>query len=140
EQDQLARPAVRILQVDDEAVLHLGQLFDHRVELARAQADAATVQGRIRAAGDDAGPGFGEPHPVALAPDAWVHAEVRVAVALVAWVVPEAHGHRRHRAADHQLPELAGDLAALDVERRGVDPQPASRHLAAVHGLQRAAG
>ena len=33
EQHQLARPAVVVLEMDDEAVVDLGQPFDHRVEL-----------------------------------------------------------------------------------------------------------
>src|SRR4051794_10032036 len=70
EQDQLARAALVVLDVHHEAVLDLGDVLDYGVELARSHTDTATVQGRIRAPGDDAGAGFGEAHPVAVAPDA----------------------------------------------------------------------
>ena len=55
EQHQLPRPAVVVLEVHDQAVGHLRELLDDRVELARPHADTAAVERRVRAAGDDAG-------------------------------------------------------------------------------------
>ena len=52
EQQQLARAAAGVLEMDDEAVGDLGQRLDDGVELGRAQADAAAVERRVGAAGD----------------------------------------------------------------------------------------
>ena len=54
EQHELARAALVVLEMDDEAVRDLRQLLDDAVELARAEADAAAVERRVRAARDDA--------------------------------------------------------------------------------------
>ena len=53
EQQQLARAALVVLEVHDEAVRDLRQLLDDAVELARAEADAAAVEGGVGAARDD---------------------------------------------------------------------------------------
>ncbi len=74
-----------------------------------------------------------------MAPDAGVLVEVGGAVALAVGVVPEAHRHRGHRPADHELAELADDLVAHRVEGGGVDREAAAGDLAAVDRLQRAA-
>ena len=50
EQDELARASLVVLEMDDEAVGDLGQLLDDAVELTRAEADAAAVEGGVRAA------------------------------------------------------------------------------------------
>ena len=105
EQEQL----VLLLEVDDEAVEHLVELLDDRVDLARPEPDAAAVERRVRAAGDHRAPALGEQDPVAEAPDARVVVEVRLAVARAVGVVPEGDGHRRHRLLDHELAELADD-------------------------------
>src|SRR5919204_540375 len=131
--------ALGVLEVDDEAVDHLLDVLDDRVQLARSEPDAAAVEGGVRAAGDDAAAALGEHDPVALAPDAGVEVEVRGAVALAVGVVPEAHRHRRHRLGDHHLAELADDRLALLVERLDVDAQAAARDLAVVDRLQEAA-
>ena len=68
EQEQL----VRLLEVDDEAVEHLVELLDDRVELARPEPDAAAVERRVGAAGDHRAAALGEHDPVAEAPDARV--------------------------------------------------------------------
>ena len=109
EQDEL----VRLLEVDDEAVEHVVELLDHGVELARAEPDAAAVEGRVGAAGDHRAAALGEHDPVAEAPEAREVVEVRRAVAGIAGVVPEAHRHRRHRLADDELAELADDRLAV---------------------------
>ena len=70
EQHELARAALVVLEVDDEAVGDLRQLLDDAVELARAEADAAAVERRVGAARDDAAAALREADPVALAPDA----------------------------------------------------------------------
>ena len=71
---ELARASLVVLEVDDEAVRDLRQLLDDAVELARAEADAAAVERRVRAARDDAAAALREHDPVALAPDAREHA------------------------------------------------------------------
>ena len=67
EQDQLAEPARRVLEVHDEAVVDLVELLDDAVDLGGPDAHAAAVEGGVRAARDDGGAAFGEPHPVAEA-------------------------------------------------------------------------
>ena len=54
EQDQLARPALRVLQVHDQAVGDLREGLDDGVELAGSQPHAAAVERRVRAPGDHA--------------------------------------------------------------------------------------
>jgi len=73
-------------------------------------------------------------------PHAGVQVEVRAQVARVVRVVPEAHGHRRHRLGDHHLAELADHLAAVRIERLDIGAQTAARDLAVVDRLQEAAG
>ena len=55
EQHQLARAALVVLEVHDQAVRAPRGAPRHRVELARPHAHAAAVERRVRAAGDDAG-------------------------------------------------------------------------------------
>ena len=85
EEEQL----VLLLEVDDEAVEHLVDLLDDRVQLARPEPDAAAVERRVGAAGDHRAPALGEHDPVAEAPDAGEVVEVRGAVARAVGVVPE---------------------------------------------------
>ena len=70
EQQQLARAALVVLEVDDEAVGDLRQLLDDGVELGRAEPHAAAVERRVGTAGDDARAALGDRDPVAVAPDA----------------------------------------------------------------------
>src|SRR5205085_311037 len=117
EQQQLAGPAFGVLEVHHERVDDLGQPLDDRVELRGTQPYPAPVQGRVGAAGDDAGTPLGDGYPVAVPPDAGVHVEVRLAVPRAGLVAPEAHRHARHRRGDDQLAELAGDGLTPVVER-----------------------
>ena len=81
EQEQGAVAAAGVLEVDDERIEDLREVFDHRVELAGPEANAAAIQGRVRTPGEDATAAFGEHDPVAVAPDAWVTVEVGAPVA-----------------------------------------------------------
>ena len=84
-------------------------------------------------------PRCGDLDPVAMAPDARVHREVRLAQALAVGVAPEADRHRRHRLRDHELADLADQRVAVLVERLHVAAERARLQLALVDGLQRAA-
>src|SRR5262249_25297542 len=92
--------------------------------------DAAAVECRVRAAGDDRAPPLREQDPVAEAPDAREELEVRLAVARSVIVAPEGDRHRRHRLLDHELPELADDRLPARPERVDVGAEHARRHLA----------
>ena len=92
EQQQLADPALRVLEVNDQRLGYLGQAFDHRVELARAEPHPASVQGRVRAPGEHAAPPLGEADPVALTPYTGVAVEVGLAQARSVRVVPSPTG------------------------------------------------
>ena len=139
EQQQLAGTAAGILEMHHQSVYDLGDIFDDRVELAGAEANAAAVQRRVGAAGDDAAAALGELDPIALAPDPGVDVEVRGAVALAVLVSPERHGHRRHRLGDHELAELTDQIVAVGIERVRIDAQARAGDLALVHRLGEAA-
>ena len=55
EQDELARPAVRVFEVDHQAVADLGKLLDNAVEVRGADAHTAAVESGVRASGDRPG-------------------------------------------------------------------------------------
>ena len=99
------------------ASVDLVQRQHRAVDLGRAHADAAAVDRRVRAAADDRRAALGDLDPVAVAPDAGVHVEVGLAVALAVGVVPHVQRHRRHRLGDHQLADLADQWPALGVPR-----------------------
>ena len=83
EEHELAHRLVGVvtLEVHDEAVGHLGQPFDDRVEVAGAEAHATPVQRGVGAARDHARAVVGERDPVAVPPHARVVVEVRVPAA-----------------------------------------------------------
>src|SRR3712207_8017334 len=97
-----------LLHAEDDAVADLRDRLDRGVDVRRPHADAAAVQGGVRAAGDDAGAALGDLHPVAVPPDAGPRLEVGLAVPGPVGVVPEAQRHRGHRLGDDQLAELLG--------------------------------
>src|SRR6185312_7304797 len=113
----------------------LGNVIEYPVELAGPETDATTVEGGVGAAGHLAGPLGGEPDPVAVAPHARVVLEVRLPVSRAVRVVPESEGHRGHRLGDHELAELADELAAVGVERARGDAEAGPGDLSFVHGL-----
>ena len=92
-----------------------------------------------RAAVDDRRPAVGDLDPVAVAPDAGVHVEVGLAVALAVGVVPEVERHRRHRLGDHELADLADQRPALLVQRLDLRAERARLQLALVDRQRRAA-
>src|SRR5690554_5689293 len=65
------RSPVQSFQIDDQAVLDFGDGLDDLVNLARAHAHAAAVDGGVGAAVNDAAaPGRGDLYPVPVAPRA----------------------------------------------------------------------
>ncbi len=52
--DETARAAVRVFEVDHQAVTNVIDVFDGRVEVARAEAYPTAVQGCVGTAGDAA--------------------------------------------------------------------------------------
>ena len=131
------RTAASSPDVDDERVDDLVERQHGAVDLARAHADAAAVDRRVPAAGDDRRAALGDLDPVAVAPDAGVHLEVGLAVALAVGVVPEVQRHRRHRLGDHELADLADQRPALGVPRLDRRAQRARLQLALVDGQDR---
>ena len=123
--DEQLHPAVGPVsgQVDDERVGHLVERQHRAVDLARPHPDAAAVDRRIRAPVDDRAAPGGDLDPVAVAPDARVHREVRVAVALAILVPPQADRHRRHRLG--QTPARRPDRSPIGRPRP--TPRPARR-------------
>src|SRR6185503_17055952 len=115
----------------------LGHREHRAIDLAGAHADAAPVDRRVRAAGDDRGAALGDLDPVAVAPDARIGLEVALAVPRPVLVVPEVDGHRGHRLGDDELADLAGDRAALLVPGLDLAAERAGLQLALVDGEQR---
>ena len=138
EQRHVALAAVE-RHVDDQRVDDLLDREHGAVDLGRAHAHAAAVDRRVRAAADDGRAALGDLDPVAVAPDARVHVEVGLAVALAVRVVPQVERHRGHRLGDDQLADLADQRPALGVPRLDRGAQRARLQLALVHRQQRAA-
>jgi hypothetical protein len=119
EQQQLPHPdpvTGPVLDVDHQAVGHLGKALHHRVELGGSEADAAPVERRIGPAGDDAAAGLVDHEPIAVTPHAGEVVEVGGPVAGPVFVTPETKRHRRHRLGQHQLALLAEDRPTVGVE------------------------
>jgi len=117
--DEERHPALRpgAGDVDDERVQHLGYGKHGAVDLTRAHADAAAVDGRVGAAVDDRRVPRGDLDPVSVPPYARVHVEVGLAIARAVVVAPEEHGHRGQRLGDDELADLVDERSALLVER-----------------------
>jgi hypothetical protein len=76
-------------------------LFDLAIDLGRADAHAARVQCRVRAAVDNDAVMLGELDIIAVAPDVGEPLEIGGAILLVVAIVPEADGHAgKGRGAD----------------------------------------
>ena len=136
EQDQLAGPALVVLEVDDDAVGDLVEPLDDGVEVARPEPDAAAVEGGVRPPADLARPVVEERDPVAVAPDTRERGVVGRPEPLAGRVAPQRDRHRRHRRRDHELPGLAGFAAlAGGVERLDVASEHARGDLAGAHGF-----
>src|SRR4029077_6360417 len=132
--------------VPDQRVEHLLHRARRPVDLARAHAYALAVDRRVRAAVDDRAAAGGDPHPVAVAPNARVHREVALAVALPAMALaiggvlaPEEQWHRRQRLREHQLADLVDQAVAVLVPGLDRAAEHATLQLAFVHRQQRAA-
>src|SRR5581483_1845248 len=99
--------------------------------LRGADAHAAGIERRVRAALDDHGAALGDLAPVAVMPDARESFEVRGAILLAVAVVPESDRHRGERLGAHELTGLAADGPALRVERVDGHAEPAALQFAA---------
>ena len=115
------RPLAR--EVDDERVDDLVEREHGAVDLRRPHPDAAAVDRRVGATGDDRRAAVGDLDPVAVAPDAGERVEVARPVARAVRVAPEPDRHRRHRLGDHELADLADDRA----RRPRSTPRPSRR-------------
>ena len=78
--------------------------------------------------------------PVAVAPDAGVHVEVALDVALVARVAPEVQRHRRHRLHADQLAHGVHQRLAVFAPGLDLRAQAAALHLALSHRQLAVAG
>ena len=92
EHDEQRHPVLLtgLRDVDHERIDHLRHGEHRAVDLARAHADAAAVDRRVRAAGDDGGAALGDADPVAVAPDAGIGVEVGLLQPRAVLVAPEA--------------------------------------------------
>ena len=81
----------------------------------------------------------GDRDPVAVPPHPWVGREIGLPVPRTARVVPERHGHRRHRLGDDQLTDGAADRLAAGVPRVEGHSQARRRQLARPHRHDRRA-
>ena len=138
EQQQPPGAALGVLQVDDQAVGHLGQCLDHGVQLGRAHADPSAVEGGVGAARDHARPVGEHGDPVAVGPHARVVGEVGGPVPRPVVVAPEPHRHRRHRRGDDQLSLLPHQRPPRLVERLDAGAEIPARDLAGPHRHERA--
>ena len=91
----------------DDALEHLRQLLDLAVDLRRADAHAAGIEHRVRAAIDDDAAMLGQLDIVAMAPDVGEALEIGGAVFLAVGVVPESDRHRGEGRGADQLALLA---------------------------------
>ena len=74
-----------------------------------------------------------EPDEIPMTPDAGIHVEIALAVALILRVVPEFHRHGRHRLGDDEFPHHIDDLAPLLVESEACTSQRTRLDLAGVY-------
>ncbi len=88
--DEQRQPAV---DVDRERVEDLVEREHRTVDLARPHSRAAAVDRRVRAPVDDRAAARRDLDPVAVAPDAGVGVEARLAQALAIGILPEGDRH-----------------------------------------------
>src|SRR5271167_401389 len=127
----------RQIQIDDQRIVDLHKLRERSVDFRRADADAVPVEGGIRPTQHIHTAAPIEANEIPVAPDARIDLEVTLAVAPVLRIVPELHGHRRHRLCDDKLAHFIDDLPALLVESKSGAPQRARLDLTRVHRQQR---
>src|SRR6266851_6074704 len=100
---------------DGRGLGNCGMAHENRFHLRRPQALAGDLDGVVGAAEDVPKAVFGiDIGPVAVHPNVWKAAPVRLEVALA--VAPEATGHARPRVADDKLTDLASNRLALGVD------------------------
>ena len=114
--------AVRSVDTEHEGLGDLVERFDDLVDVGRSHPDPVAVQRRVAAAVDHERPTFGHRHPVAVPPDRFLRirrtalpfvGEISRAVARTVGIVPEAHGHRRHRRGDDEFTHLPHQRAGV---------------------------
>eukprot|EP01139_Manchomonas_bermudensis_P024013 Amastigsp_a841901_140.p2 type:complete len:466 gc:universal Amastigsp_a841901_140:208-1605(+) len=107
--------------------------LEDAVDFRRAEANAARVEGPVRATKhDDAAGARREDHEVAVRPHVGIHREVSFAVLGPVAVAPEEHRHRGERLGTHQIAALVGDSLAVARKRVHGHTEVAALHLAAV--------
>src|SRR5690606_37952370 len=122
-----------------ERLLHFRQLFHLRVDFRRADAHAAGVQRRVRAAMNDNAAmrcDFGE---VAMAPDTREAPEIGAAIFRAIGIVPEADRHGRERTGTDEFALLARDGPSLLVPDLDRHAEALRLDFAAPDGKQRRA-
>src|SRR5918992_293470 len=125
------------VDVYDQAILHLLDLLDGPVDLARPHPYAAAVYGRVGAPVDHAGAVWFDLDPVAVPPHPRVHVEVALPVALALRVVPEVDRHGGHRLRDDQLADLVDHGVAVLVEGLDLGPEGTRLQLPGADGKER---
>ena len=126
------------LEVHHQAVGHALDRLDDAVDLGGAHPHASPVERGVGAARDHTAPALGDGDPVAVTPHAREVLEVRGRVARTVRVVPEPHGHRRHRLRHDELAGAADHRTAALVEGTHGTPEVAARDLALPHRRHRA--
>jgi len=96
-------PAVRILQIDDQAVFHRLNFMYRLVDFTGANAHPLTVECCIRATKNSQGTLRGNPNPIAMTPHPGVIIKITGLIAQPAGIVPEKYRHGRHRTGDDHL-------------------------------------
>ena len=127
---------------DHQAFDHFVQLLDLSVDLRGADAHAARIQHRVGPAVDDGAAVRSDLDVVAMAPHAGVAVVIRIAIAHVARIVPEADRHRRECARADELAANALSFrqrVAVVVERSHGHPEKLALDLPAPHRQQRIA-
>ena len=137
--------AAEVLEVDDEAIEHLGHRLDGAVQLGRAHADAVPVDRRVAAAVDDRAAARRDADPVAVAPDARVGVEVALAVAACRRRRPRSGAAStasasRRRARPPRRPAAGRALGVGLAPRLDRGAEAAALHLALDHRQRRQAG
>ena len=129
--------AVGQFEIDDQAILDLGNMVQTAVDLRRADPHALPVEGSIRTPQDHQSAARGDLEPVAVAPDTGKHLEITAQVALLAGIVPEIDRHGGHRFGHNHFAHLFDQGVAEIVPCFHRTAQTPALDLAEIDGQQR---